>query len=61
MTHNESIIDHLENIGSITPLDALIRYGCFRLAARVFELRGKGHDIIGEREGNHFRYQMGAK
>jgi hypothetical protein len=29
----------------ITPLEALDRYGCFRLAARIIELRKAGLDI----------------
>ncbi len=29
----------------ITPLEALNRYGCFRLAARIKDLRAQGHDI----------------
>lgn len=30
---------------SLTPLDALQDYGCFRLAARIAELRREGMDI----------------
>jgi hypothetical protein len=33
---------------SITPLEALNRYGCFRLAAVVYKLRKEGHKIITE-------------
>lgn len=29
----------------LTPLDALKRYGCFRLAARIHDLRKAGHAI----------------
>jgi hypothetical protein len=29
----------------LTPVEALNRFGCFRLAARVDELRGAGHPI----------------
>jgi hypothetical protein len=29
----------------ITPLRALEQFGCFRLAARIAELREMGHDI----------------
>ena len=32
----------------VTPLDALNMIGCFRLGARVFELRMEGHLIINE-------------
>jgi hypothetical protein len=36
---------HLENGRDITPLEALDQYGCFRLAARIDELRKAGLDI----------------
>ncbi len=34
-----AILQHLKDHKSITPLDALQLYGCFRLAARINELR----------------------
>jgi len=48
---------------SITPLEALNRYGCFRLAAVIHKLRRDGHKIVTETvetpEGKHFaRYRM---
>lgn len=36
------LIDHLTLHGSITPLEALEKYGIFRLGARVWELKKKG-------------------
>ena len=39
------ILDHLQKGGSLTTLDALQFFGCFRLAARIHELRKEGHDI----------------
>ena len=44
MTQREHIIESLRN-GPITPMDALLRFGCFRLAARIKELRHLGHNI----------------
>lgn len=41
----EMIFDHLKRHGSITPMQALRDYGCFRLASRVLELREAGHQI----------------
>ena len=32
----------------ITPLDALYDVGCMRLAARIYDLRAKGHPIKDE-------------
>ena len=41
---------------SITPLDALRDYGCFRLAARIDELRRQGYCITTE-----FQHRKGKK
>lgn len=35
---------HLQ-VSEITPLEALIMYGCFRLGARIYELRKEGKKI----------------
>lgn len=47
----------------ITPQDALREWGCFRLAARVHELRNAGHDIRSVKEvgDKHCTYWMGAR
>lgn len=64
MTQTEQIKQHLESGESITPLDALQTYGCFRLAARIDELRKAGLDIQTVKEtrnGKSFaRYQVRA-
>jgi hypothetical protein len=39
------ILKHLKSGKSLTALEALTRYGCFRLAARVHELKRKGYRI----------------
>lgn len=33
---------------TITPLDALNRFGCFRLGARIWDLRNAGMNIVNE-------------
>lgn len=33
---------------TITPIDALNRFGCFRLGARIWDLRDEGMNIINE-------------
>jgi hypothetical protein len=38
MTQREKILRHLQQFGSITPVEALREYGIMRLAARVAEL-----------------------
>ena len=45
MTQTEAIRRHLQQGSPITPLEALQEYGCFRLAARIDELRHEGLDI----------------
>ncbi len=48
MTQNEQILAALKR-GPLTPLEALERFGCFRLAARCHELRQQGHVIAVEK------------
>jgi hypothetical protein len=45
MTQTEMIRAHLESGREITPIDALQQYGCFRLAARINDLRKTGLPI----------------
>lgn len=43
--------------GPLTPQDALQKIGCFRLAARIHELRKAGYEIkqvLKTRNGKHF-------
>ena len=44
-SQSTNILKHLQSNGTITPMDALNQYGCFRLAAVVFDLRKEGHNI----------------
>ena len=46
MTQKEMILQHLKTSGSITPGVALEEYGCFRLSARIADLKDDGHEII---------------
>ena len=58
MSHTMQILDHLTS-KPITAMDALNDYGCFRLAARINELRMSGHAIrteIKSKDGK--RYAM---
>ena len=40
------ILSHLKAGKALTPLAALDRFGVFRLAARVRDLRDQGHRIV---------------
>ena len=45
MTQQSQILAFLRAGRVLTPLDALRRFGCLRLSARAFDLRGAGHDV----------------
>lgn len=44
-THKRLIRERLLNGGSITALEALREYGCYRLASRISDLRQEGMQI----------------
>lgn len=44
MSQTTAILSHLRK-SPITPLQALKKYGCLRLAARISNLRDKGYKI----------------
>jgi len=45
-TQNSLIKQHLLSGRSITPIEALSLYGCFRLSARILDLKKQGLNII---------------
>lgn len=45
-TQKVNVLNHLKSGKSITPLEALQEYGCFRLADRILVLRQDGYNII---------------
>ena len=45
MTQTQRILIYLKTGKSLTPLEALNKFGCFRLAARINDLRSQGHTI----------------
>tara|TARA_R100000656_G_scaffold124998_2_gene104895 strand:- start:123 stop:341 length:219 start_codon:yes stop_codon:yes gene_type:complete len=44
-TQKDNILAHLLTGRAITPIEALEQYGCFRLAAVVWNLKADGHKI----------------
>ena len=44
-SQRELLLAHLKSGRSITPLEALMKYGIFRLAARIWDLRNQGYLI----------------
>lgn len=61
-SQKELILQHLKEHGSITPLECLKRYQCFRLGARILELRREGFRIdtvmIGEDGKRYAKYVL---
>ena len=59
LTQNQQILKWLEE-RPITARDAMLHLQCYRLAARIGELRAKGHEIETEMEdhenGQHAKY-----
>lgn len=49
LTQNQKILNHLQQYGSISPLEAMAEYGCMRLASRISDLKRQGHPIIAGR------------
>jgi hypothetical protein len=45
MTQTQRILIYLKTGKSLTPLEALQKFGCLRLAARIADLRRDGHTI----------------
>lgn len=63
MSQETQILSHLKKGKTLTAIEALERFRCFRLAARIASLRNRGWDIQSERverAGKRFaRYRMG--
>lgn len=53
-SQTDQILTHLQSGGSITPLEALERFGCLRLGARILDLRNAGHCISSELVNNQY-------
>jgi hypothetical protein len=45
MSQNKQIAEYLNKGKKLTTLDALTKFGCFRLAARISDLRNDGMNI----------------
>lgn len=57
------ILEYHKAGNGITPMDALDLFGCFRLGARIADLKRMGYDIVTERvkvEGGKYvaRYHL---
>lgn len=48
-TQAQKILDYMRKHGGITQKEAVEQFRCYRLSARIFELREQGHNIKSER------------
>jgi hypothetical protein len=48
MSQTEAILGHLKRGHMLTAHNALRLFGTLRLAARIAELRARGHDVLSE-------------
>ena len=47
LSQSELILDYMKtHRKGITPLEALEKFGCFRLSARIFEIKEAGYDVV---------------
>lgn len=44
-TQTGDVLAHLIEHGSITTIEAFMRYGCTRLSARIYDYRAAGYEI----------------
>ena len=59
MKQNLAVLDWLRRWPAITPHEAYTKLGIYRLGARIFDLRERGHDIVNtEPLGNPARYVL---
>jgi hypothetical protein len=41
----KQILNYLQNGGKLTGIDALNKFGCFRLSARIHDIRAMGNSV----------------
>lgn len=56
MTQCEMVLDHLKTVGGITAAEAMQQYGIYRLAARIADLKKRGHSIETKSEKSTNRF-----
>lgn len=56
VTQCERILRHLQDYGSITQAEAVTEYGCYRLGARIWDLKAQGVPIKSETVTGKNRY-----
>ena len=58
MSQKTEILAYMKAGNKITPIDALNIFGCFRLGARIADLKAEGHNIesrlVYDLDGKHY-------
>ncbi len=63
-THQTQVLDHLKKGQTISPVEAINLFNCYRLSAVINRLRNVGYDIATHNEpnlngrGTHARYEL---
>jgi len=60
-TQTDAVLDYLKTVGPITQKEAIDAIGCYRLGARVWDLKQRGHAIRTEFVRVPTRYGKAAK
>ena len=58
MSQKDEILQYLQSGQGLTPRMALDRWGCFRLGARIYQLRRAGYNIVDERAEHGTPYSV---
>lgn len=56
-SQTKQILRYLQKGKSLTPIDALNKFSCFRLGSRIYDIKKLGHTIerkMVEKNGKHF-------
>ena len=56
MTQEQAVRNHIINNGSITQAQAVRLYGCYRLSARIYDMRKDGYEIATQYETSKNRF-----
>ena len=56
LTQTGEVLAHLIEHGSITSIEAIQKYGCTRLSARIFDYKEMGYDIESDSMTTKNRY-----
>ena len=56
MNQMQMILDYTRENGSISAMEAVEEFGCYRLSARIADLKQLGHSITGDTVTKKNRY-----